>query len=397
VDGFDKGLITLTSSTFGNYPFSVSGIGSGSHQIRIKFINDNMTTSCDRNAYLDYYTLTSSNTTTPPTDTDGDGVADSFDQCPTQSGPSSNNGCPLPPPANQTNPFANQKFYVNPNSDATRTEAQWRAAGRTADADQMHKIARNPDIFYFSEWTQNAVGGTPAHVDWQTDQIYAQGAMPVYGVYAVPNRDCGAYSSGGFTTGDQYRGWINDVVAGLQGRKAIFIVEPDGIASTDCLSSTQLQERFDLIHYAVNKIEAEGSAAYIDGSNCFAPDGFISDRLKLAGIADAHGFSRNISNFCYTSSEIQHGTTISNAVGGKHFIIDTSRNGLGPYLGANNWCNPPGRALGPEPTANTGNTLVDAYYWLKRPGESDGSCNGNPSAGTWMPDYALQLAQRTSW
>ena len=272
-----------------------------------------------------------------------------------------------------------------------------RTHGYYADADQMDKIARNPDIFYFSEWTQNAVGGTAAHVDWQTDQIYAQGALPVYGLYAVPHRDCGAYSSGGFTTGDQYRGWVNNVISGLQGRKAVFIVEPDGLASTDCLSSTQLQERFDLIHYAVNQIEAEGSAAYIDASNCFAPDSFIIDRLKLAGIADAQGFSRNVSNFCYTSSEIQHGTTISNAVGGKHFIIDTSRNGLGPYQGANNWCNPPGRALGPQPTANTGNTLVDAYYWLKRPGESDGSCNGYPSAGTWMPDYALGLAQRTSW
>jgi hypothetical protein len=37
----------------------------------------------------------------PPTDTDGDGVPDSSDQCPAQDGPASNNGCPAttPPPA----------------------------------------------------------------------------------------------------------------------------------------------------------------------------------------------------------------------------------------------------------------------------------------------------------
>jgi endoglucanase len=371
VDGIERGTLSISSSTYGNYNLPISGVGAGSHTLRLEFINDLATYSCDRNAYLDYVVLTTKDATTPPPTT--------------------------PPPSAADNPFANEKFYVNPNSNARRTADQWYAQGRTSDVQQMEKIARNPDIFYFSEWTQNAPGGTPAHVDWQTDQIYAQGALPVYGVYAIPHRDCGAYSSGGFTTADQYRTWINNVVSGLQGRKAVFVVEPDGIASTGCLTSTQLQERFDLIHYAVNKIEGAGSYAYIDASNCFAPNDFIASRLQQAGISDATGFSRNVSNFCWTSEEISDGTYISNRVGGKHFIIDTSRNGLGPYQDANNWCNPSGRALGPQPTANTGNSLVDAYYWLKRPGESDGSCNGYPSAGTWMPEYALGLAQRAAY
>ena len=37
-----------------------------------------------------------------------------------------------------------------------------------------------------------------------------------------------------------------------------------------------------------------------------------------------------------------------------------------------------------------------AYLWVKRPGESDGPCNGGPSAGQWWPEYALGLAQRQS-
>ena len=80
-------------------------------------------------------------------------------------------------------------------------------------------------------------------------------------------------------------------------------------------------------------------------------------------------------------------------------MIDTSRNGRGAVTGDTNggpgWCNPPGRGLGQPPTTRTGQPLVDAFLWIKRPGESDGNCrSGEPSAGTWWLDYALGLAQR---
>jgi endoglucanase len=105
------------------------------------------------------------------------------------------------------------------------------------------------------------------------------------------------------------------------------------------------------------------------------------------------------------------------APGTTHFVIDTSRNGQGPWdyrskystaAIAQDWCNPPGRGLGIPPTTNTGNALVDAYLWVKTPGQSDGQCNrsvtgsttdpewGNivdPAAGAWFPQQALQLAQ----
>ncbi len=37
--------------------------------------------------------------------------------------------------------------------------------------------------------------------------------------------------------------------------------------------------------------------------------------------------------------------------------------------------------------------LKDANLWVKRVGESDGSCNGGPSAGQWWPEYAIALAR----
>jgi len=56
------------------------------------------------------------------------------------------------------------------------------------------------------------------------------------------------------------------------------------------------------------------------------------------------------------------------------FIIDTGRNGVSDMRSnCANWCNIRGAGVGLFPTTATGNTtLIDAYFWLKTPGESDG-------------------------
>jgi endoglucanase len=96
------------------------------------------------------------------------------------------------------------------------------------------------------------------------------------------------------------------------------------------------------------------------------------------------------------------------------FVIDSSRNGVGPWAPpspystgqAQDWCNPPDRGLGIKPTANTGDPLLAAYLWVKTPGQSDGQCTrwapsggidpvrgyADPAAGAWMPQLALELA-----
>jgi endoglucanase len=97
-----------------------------------------------------------------------------------------------------------------------------------------------------------------------------------------------------------------------------------------------------------------------------------------------------------SAGERAYGGQLSRLIGGKHFIVDTSRNGLGPAPDGS-WCNPSGRALGERPTTATGDPLADAYFWIKRPGESDGTCNGGPAAGQWWGDYALGLAKRAAY
>ncbi|MGY1858217.1 glycoside hydrolase family 6 protein [Modestobacter sp. SYSU DS0290] len=101
----------------------------------------------------------------------------------------------------------------------------------------------------------------------------------------------------------------------------------------------------------------------------------------------------------------------------EHFVLDTSRNGQGPwappagtYPDPQTWCNPPGRGLGETPRAVPDEEfpLLDAYLWVKTPGQSDGQCNRgiagsttdpewggivDPAAGAWFPEQALELAR----
>jgi hypothetical protein len=59
VDGALKGTVEITTSTFAEYTLALSGLSSGTHTLRVSFENDYYVPStCDRNAYLDYYVLT---------------------------------------------------------------------------------------------------------------------------------------------------------------------------------------------------------------------------------------------------------------------------------------------------------------------------------------------------
>lgn len=295
------------------------------------------------------------------------------------------------------NPFSAEQFYVDPDSDAQRQAESWRTS-RPQDAAMVQKIANQPTAYYFSEWTEDTASGTSAQVDNRVSRIVDADALPVLGAYALPQRDCGGYSGGGLDTAEEYKRWIRDFARGIGNREAVVVLEPDALADSSCLSRDQRQERFELIEYAVGALKSNpGTYVYIDAGNPeWRSAGTMASRLRSAGIDQADGFALNISNFISTEKNISYGKDISAQVGGKHFIIDTSRNGLGASTG-HEWCNPPGRALGERPTDETGEPLVDAFFWMKQPGESDGECGNHPPAGAWMPEFALGLAERASY
>ena len=57
VDGTLKGTVDLTSSAFADYKVVLDGLSGGAHTLRVAHENDHRTSTCDRNAYLDYYAL----------------------------------------------------------------------------------------------------------------------------------------------------------------------------------------------------------------------------------------------------------------------------------------------------------------------------------------------------
>ncbi|WP_337958761.1 glycoside hydrolase family 6 protein [Rubrobacter naiadicus] len=233
---------------------------------------------------------------------------------------------------------------------------------------------------------------------------------------------------------------------------------------------TAASERFQMLNYAVDTLKSHQNVkVYLDGTHsAWLSVGDIADRLIKAGVEKADGFFLNVSNYQLTSHELEYGTWVSDCIqliehsslqpgqcpsqyypaspddfstwsktdtaytrlfadkGVKqdpsaqaHFIIDTSRNGQGPWTPSSGtsypdpqvWCNPPHRGLGPRPTTDTGNPLADAFLWIKIPGESDGSCtrgltdNGgvdpvwgqvDPTAGAWFSKMALELANNAN-
>ncbi|HEY2161347.1 MAG TPA: glycoside hydrolase family 6 protein [Solirubrobacteraceae bacterium] len=297
-------------------------------------------------------------------------------------------------PAGASNPFAGARYYVNPESNAARTEALWRAHGRTGDASAVGKIARRPQAIWFGDWN----GPDPSSaVRAVVGSARGAGALPVLVAYDIPGRDCGGYSRGGAGSAGAYRSWIDGIARGIGSGPAVVILEPDAIPELDCMTQADQRTTLSLLSYAVARLSSRGTSVYLDaGNRGWQPPEVIAARLRNAGVARARGFSLNVSNFDWTSSEEQYGNRISALTGGKHFVIDTSRNGRGP-ASSSAWCNPPGRGLGRPATNATGDPLADALFWIKVPGESDGVCNGGPAAGVWWPRYALGLARRAAF
>ena len=395
---------------------------------------------------------------------------------------------------------ANTRFFVPPpSSGAVSQVLSLVRSGDLKDAALLTKMAATPQAVWLTS-------GTPAQVGTQVRQTLGESALeravPVFVAYDVPGRDCAEYSAGGATDQTAYDAWIDGLTNGLGHSKAVILVEPDALGNmpSNCGLPTSVYpftdaERTAEISYAVTSLEKDPNASvYLDGTNSdWQSVGTISQRLLAANVQGSQGFFLNVSNYQSTPELADYGTWISDciamvtdpanwsygqpgncasqyypatqgdfstwnlstqwyaqnmgtAVATTHFVVDTSRNGVGPNemaayaaapynqsagvistLVAGNWCNPTNVGLGLTPSANTGTPLLDAYLWVKIPGQSDGQCDAaggvrawdyttytqpgwpttaadqnlfdplwgvdDPAAGAWFPQQALQLAQ----
>jgi cellulose 1,4-beta-cellobiosidase len=268
----------------------------------------------------------------------------------------------------------------------------------------------------------------------------------VFVVYDLPQRDCAALSSAGeltLATKDKYKSdFIDPIAAALASHKdqpITLILEPDSLGNIvtnqnikKCADAKTTYETS--VSYAISKLSQAHVKIYLDAAHSGwlgwdnNRSGFVTvvkNVLNAAGSgAKIQGFATNVSNYTVIkqgmpvadthpfdsnpcTDELTYVTKLSasmeaGGLTGMKFVIDTSRNGnagIRPQWG--DWCNVKNAGLGERPQANprASHPMLDAFMWIKGPGESDGtsttsavrydpSCS-KPSAYTSTPEAGV--------
>jgi len=290
------------------------------------------------------------------------------------------------------NPLAGARFYTNPDSTANVAAASAAEANPgAADTATLKRIAEQPAATWLLP-EKFPLATVTADVGRIADAAAAAGQLPVFVVYGIPDRDCQQYSAGGLSETD-YPIWVSAIATALASRPAVVIVEPDALPLAQQCGN--VPQRVQQIQQDVATLSTTLATVYLDaGHSDWLDAATMADLLNQAGIGQVRGFATNVSNYNDSAAEQAFGEAVSALTNGAHFIVDTSRNGVGS---TGEWCNPPGRALGATPEATADNGLRDANLWVKEPGESDGTCNNGPKAGEWWNERALALAKAAGW
>jgi cellulose 1,4-beta-cellobiosidase len=352
----------------------------------------------------------------------------------------------LGPTAARKNPFEDVQFYINP-SFAAKVEDTAKQVPELGSS--IRKVATYPTGLWLDSIER--VKQVQTWLDDARQQQIKSGkpTLTVFVVYDLPNRDCAAKASAGELKLNEngearYRTEFIDPIAeqfrAHAGQPIVVILEPDSLANLatnlgnpTCAESADAYLRS--VAYAINKLAQEHVSVYLDAAHA-GWLGWDDNRSRIArvfkrvlemagGAEKIRGFATNVvsghdgkkldrSNPCPDELTYVHrlSDTFKRAgIKRKGFIIDTSRNGKGGTRRIwGSWCNVKGAGLGERPQATPDETPVDAYFWIKPPGESDGvadpkaprfdpSCRsvdsalGAPQAGAWFKEYFLDLVR----
>jgi cellulose 1,4-beta-cellobiosidase len=360
---------------------------------------------------------------------------------------------PTTPPAPQVNPFDGASLYVNPDFTKVLDTVAGRAPGQAAGL-------KKAGTFSTAIWldTIERVKDVQRYLDDAAAQQKAGGKPVVaqFVVYDLPNRDCAAEASNGELTiaasGEaRYQTEYVDAIAAQfaahPDQRIVAILEPDSLANIatnlgqeKCAQSEAVYRRS--VAYAITKLSLPNVYIYLDAAHA----GWLGWRKNLTKIATIYkevlamaggpdrirGFALNVSNYdpvknkdwtrhdpnepgpdelTYASDLAE--TLAKSGIAGKGYIIDTARNGRANIRTApGNWCNIKGAGLGERPTVAPAPN-VDAYLWIKTPGESDGTADstaprfdpncasddatpGAPQAGKLFEPYLIDLVKNAN-
>ncbi|WP_437607983.1 glycoside hydrolase family 6 protein [Sorangium sp. So ce834] len=356
------------------------------------------------------------------------------------------------------NPFEGGTLFVDPEYVAKVQSS----IDKTTDAalvEKMKKVQQIPTAFWLDRIA--AVDRLEGHLDAALalqNQI-CEPVVPVIVVYDLPNRDCFAEASNGelrVENGgvkryrEEFIDRISAILAARTNQRIVAIIEPDSLPNLatnlgkkDCTTETEKAYREE-VAYALQKLNMPHVYQYIDAAhsgwlgwedNQKKGAKIFADVIKAAGNpAGVRGFATNVANYTqlrYSSESYDQqnnpcfgeydyvnalGTALAaEGLGDKHFIIDTSRNGRGNIRADwGYWCNNIGAGMGERPRANPGGaTRLDAFYWVKPPGDSDGTADKSaerydlfcgyddadqraPEAGYWFHEYFVECVKNAN-
>ncbi|WP_437778788.1 glycoside hydrolase family 6 protein [Sorangium sp. So ce1097] len=365
-------------------------------------------------------------------------------------------GVDITPPGG--NPLAGGTLYVDPEYIAKVQSS----IDKTTDAaliEKMKKVQEIPTAFWLDRIA--AVDRLEGYLDGALalqNQLCTP-VVPMIVVYDLPNRDCFAEASNGELRVEnggeaRYRAeFIDRIAAILAARptlRTVAIIEPDSLPNLatnlgqkDCTPETDRAYR-ENVAYALKKLDMPHVYQYIDAAHS-GWLGWEDNQKKGAKIFQevitaagnpkgVRGFATNVSNYTqlrYSSESYdqqnnpcfgeydyveQFGAALAaEGLGDKTFVIDTSRNGRGNIRADwGYWCNNIGAGMGERPRANPGGApRLDAFVWIKPPGDSDGTADksaerydlfcgyenadqGAPEAGHWFHDYFVECVKNAN-
>jgi cellulase len=284
----------------------------------------------------------------------------------------------------------------------TSTAAYWAYGSETDPVKKraFYNIGYTPSVVWYDGVSSDA----DTRLENTLAKAKAANQVAQIALYGIPQRDCGSLSAGGHKNAESYKAWIDRVSAMVGDQTVMVIVEPDAIGY--CGKAEIRKERAPLLTYVGQKFQANNpnAALYIHAGSGQLDQEAAADAVIDGGIKYMRGFAMNVSSSGTTPVEEAWAeqfvkTLEAKGVAGKHYVVDTSRNGVALQGDSNPGgkfltCNNPTAAVGTRPTSNTTGAHADAYVWAKPVGESDGVCHpGDPDAGKFFPDLAVKVVQ----
>ncbi|PKQ27074.1 MAG: hypothetical protein CVT64_01100 [Actinobacteria bacterium HGW-Actinobacteria-4] len=179
--------------------------------------------------------------------------------------------------------------------------------------------------------------------------------------------------------------------------EAWVILEPGAINDLEVCDGRA--DHVEVMNAAIKALDDAGVGVYVDATGARGwPAEEAAARLAQLDLSRVDGLLLGVGGYDLVEVERERGDAILDILADQRhthlsYIIDTARTGNG--TAGDETCNARGQAIGKAPRL-VGDGRLEAYVWVKRPGESDGPCNTTVGEGEFAPDLAMELARNAN-